>query len=151
MDMSDEIRIAAPKQVLFEALNDPEILQVCIPGCEELVQISPTELEATIVLKVGPVKARFAGAVTLDTANGPDEMSLSGGGTGGAMGFAKGGANVHLKEDGPTTILRYTATVQIGGKIAQLGNRLIQGTAKKLAARFFDNLSEQVERTKSVA
>lgn len=151
MELSDEIRIAAPKQVVFDALNDPDILRECIPGCEDLVQDSPTELHATVVLKVGPVKARFLGAVTLDTTNGPDGMSLTGEGKGGAAGFARGGAEVVLEEDGPDTILRYTAKAEVGGKIAQLGSRLINSTAKKLSAKFFGNLERTVGRTETAA
>jgi carbon monoxide dehydrogenase subunit G len=144
MDLSDEIRIQAPRDVVYRALNDPEILRECIPGCEELIQHSPENLEAKVVLKIGPVKARFAGEVTLDTTNAPDGFTLTGEGKGGAAGFAKGGAEVTLTEDGDETILAYTATVDIGGKIAQLGSRLIAGTAKKLSGKFFTRFGEIV-------
>lgn len=145
MELSEEIRIAAPKSSVYAALKDPEVLRECIPGCEELIQHSPTDLEAKVVLKIGPVKARFAGTVTLDTANAPDGFSLVGEGKGGAAGFAKGGADVTLEEDGSDTILRYVAKAEIGGKIAQLGSRLIQGTAKKLSAKFFDGFAKHLE------
>lgn len=144
MDLSDEIRISAPRDAVYRALNDPEILRQCIPGCEELIQHSPEHLEAKVVLKIGPVKARFAGEVTLDTANAPGGFSLTGEGKGGAAGFAKGGADVTLTEDGDDTILVYTASVDIGGKIAQLGSRLIAGTAKKLSGAFFTRFAEIV-------
>lgn len=144
MDLSDEIRISAPRDVVYRALNDPEILRECIPGCEELIQHSPEQLEAKVVLKIGPVKARFAGEVTLDTSNAPGGFTLTGEGKGGAAGFAKGGADVTLTEDGDDTILAYTATVDIGGKIAQLGSRLIAGTAKKLSGKFFTRFGEIV-------
>ena len=144
MELKDEIRIPAPKSVVYQALNDPEILKECIPGCEELIQNSPENLEAKVVLKIGPVKARFAGQVTLDTTDAPDGFSLSGEGKGGAAGFAKGGATVHLTEDGADTILTYVAKAEVGGKIAQLGSRLIQGTAKKLSGKFFTRFSEVV-------
>lgn len=144
MELTDEIRISAPRDVVYRALNDPEILKDCIPGCEELTQKSPTELEAKVVLKIGPVKARFAGEVTLDTANAPEGFSLAGEGKGGAAGFAKGGADVTLSEEGGETVLSYTAKVDIGGKIAQLGSRLIAGTAKKLSGKFFTRFGEIV-------
>lgn len=151
MELSDEIRIAASKAELYAALTDPEVLKASIPGCEELNKTSDTEMDAVVALKVGPVKARFKGAVTLDTSGAPDAMSLTGEGKGGAAGFAKGGADVTLEEDGAETILRYTAKAEVGGKIAQLGSRLIQGTAKKLSAKFFDNLRQEVEGTNDVA
>ena len=144
MDLSDEIRISAPRDVVYQALNNPEILQECIPGCEELTQNAPDELAAKVVLKIGPVKAKFAGEVTLDTSNAPDGFSLSGEGKGGAAGFAKGGADVTLTEDGDETVLSYTAKVDVGGKIAQLGSRLISGTAKKLSGKFFTRFGEIV-------
>lgn len=145
MELADEIVINAPKDQVYAALNDPEVLKKCIPGCEELVQHSDTELEAKVVLKVGPVKARFGGEVTLDKSGGPDAFSLSGQGNGGAAGHAKGGADVTLTADGDTTVLKYVAKAQIGGKIAQLGSRLIQGTAKKLAGKFFTSFAEVME------
>ena len=137
MELNDEVRIPAPKQVVYDALNDPEILRQCIPGCEELIQHSPTELEAKVVLKIGPVKARFSGNVMLQTEGAPNAFSLSGEGKGGAAGFAKGTADVTLREEGTETVLNYYAKAEVGGKIAQLGSRLINGTARKLSASFF--------------
>lgn len=147
MELSDEIVINAPKDAVYAALNDPEILQQCIPGCEELIKHSDTELEAKVVLKVGPVKARFSGTVVLDTEGAPDTFSLTGQGTGGAAGHAKGGADVTLTEDGAQTVLKYDAKAEIGGKIAQLGSRLIQSTAKKLAAKFFKTFADVMEES----
>jgi len=144
MELTDEIRIAAPRDAVYRALNDPEVLRECIPGCEELTQTAPNELEAKVVLKIGPVKARFAGEVTLDQSNAPDGFSLVGEGKGGAAGFAKGGADVTLTEDGDETVLTYTAKVDVGGKIAQLGSRLIAGTANKLSGKFFTRFGEVV-------
>lgn len=145
MELSDQITINAPKDRVYEALNDPEILQQCIPGCEELIKHSDTELEAKVVLKVGPVKAKFKGDVVLDTAGAPDAFSLSGQGNGGAAGHAKGGADVTLEEEAGVTVLTYTAKADVSGKLAQLGSRLIQGTAKKLAAKFFAKFAEIVD------
>ena len=130
MELSDEIIINAPKDRVYAALNDPEVLKQCIPGCDELIKHSDTELEAKVVLKVGPVKAKFSGDVQLDTAGAPDSFSLTGQGNGGAAGHAKGGADVTLTSDGENTILRYEAKADIAGKLAQLGSRLIQSTAK---------------------
>ncbi len=144
MDLSDEILIPAPRDVVYAALNDPEVLKDCIPGCEDLTKASDTELEAKVLLKVGPVKARFKGNVTLDPSGAPGHFSLTGQGNGGAAGFAKGGADVTLSEDGTGTVLRYEAKADIGGKLAQLGNRVVQSTAKKLAAQFFDNLKTRL-------
>ncbi len=145
MELADEIRIAAPKDTVYAALNDPEVLKQCIPGCEELIKHSDTELEAKVLLKVGPVKARFGGNVELDTDGAPDSFSLAGQGNGGAAGHARGGADVTLEEDGDKTILRYEAKAEIGGKLAQLGSRLIQSTAKKLASKFFKSFAEVME------
>ena len=144
MELSDEIIINAPKDQVYAALNDPDILKQCIPGCEELIKHSDTELEAKVVLKIGPVKARFSGDVQLDTAGAPDAFSLTGSGNGGAAGHAKGGADVTLTADGENTILRYEAKADIGGKLAQLGGRLIQSTAKKLAGKFFKSFANVV-------
>jgi len=146
MELADEIIINAPKDRVYAALNDPEILQQCIPGCEELIKHSDTELEAKVVLKIGPVKARFSGDVQLDTAGAPDAFSLTGQGNGGTAGHAKGGADVTLTADGDQTILRYNAKADIGGKLAQLGSRLIQSTAKKLAGKFFKSFADVVNQ-----
>lgn len=144
MELKDEIRIPAPRDVVHRALNDPEVLRQCIPGCEELEQLSPEHLVAKVVLKVGPVKAKFAGEVTLDNSAAPESFSLTGEGKGGAAGFAKGGAQVTLTEGDGETLLSYEAKADVGGKIAQLGSRLIQGTAKKLSGKFFSKFAEVV-------
>ena len=144
MELSDEIEISVPMQTVYDALNNVDILKKCIPGCEELVRKSDNQLEAKVVLKVGPVKARFSGQVTLDVSRGPEKFSLSGQGNGGAAGFAKGGADVTLSNKGNVTVLSYKAKAEIGGKLAQLGSRLIQSTAKKLATKFFKSFSEVV-------
>ncbi len=144
MDLSDEILVPASRESVYRALNDPEILKNCIPGCEELTKSSDTELQARIMLKVGPVKARFSGTVTLDPTGAPERFTLNGQGSGGAAGFAKGGAEVELQDRGDETLLKYTAKADIGGKIAQLGSRLVQSTSKKLAAQFFQRFSESV-------
>ena len=146
MEMKDEIRIAAPRDRVYAALNDPDILKACIPGCEELIRHSDTELEAKVVLKVGPVKAKFGGNVTLDNSQAPERFSLTGEGSGGVAGFAKGGADVELvDEGGSATLLRYEAKADIGGKIAQLGSRLINSTANRLAGQFFEKFKQTVE------
>ena len=147
MELNDEILISAPVATVYAALNDPAILQECIPGCEELIKHSDTELEAKVTLKVGPVKAKFAGNVVLDTAGAPDQFSLTGAGNGGVAGFAKGGADVVLEEVDGQTLLKYTAKAEIGGKIAQLGSRLMTSTAKKLAGKFFARFAELVDET----
>lgn len=144
MELQDEILIKAPRDVVYAALNDPEVLQACIPGCEELIKHSDTDLEAKVVLKIGPVKARFGGKVTLNPENPPARFTLTGEGSGGAAGFARGGASVDLEAQGDDTLLRYDARAEIGGKLAQLGSRLIQSTARKLAASFFTAFAEKV-------
>ncbi len=144
MDMSGQYRIPADVATVWAALNDAEVLEQCIPGCEELEKESDTELTAKVALKIGPVKARFAGKVLLEDLNPPHSYSIVGEGQGGVAGFAKGGADVTLTEDGAETILDYTAKAQVGGKLARLGSRLIQSTSAKLADQFFDNFSKAV-------
>ena len=144
MELSDNIRIEAPMQTVYAALNDPVVLMACIPGCEELVKRSDTELEAKVVLKIGPMKARFSGNVTLDVTGAPQQFSISCTGNGGIAGFARGGADVVLQADGAATILSYVATAEIGGKMAHLGSRLVQSTASKLSGQFFAKFAEIV-------
>ena len=144
MELNDEILINAPLTTVYDALNNPEILQKCIPGCEELIRHSPTDLEARIVLKIGPVKARFSGKVVLDPTGAPDRFSLTGEGSGGVAGFAKGGADVVLTEAEGGTLVSYTAKADVGGKIAQLGSRLIKGAATKLSGDFFGSLAAEI-------
>ncbi|MBO39335.1 MAG: carbon monoxide dehydrogenase [Rhodospirillaceae bacterium] len=144
MDMTGEYRIAAPRERVWEALNDPEILKICIPGCEELNKDSDTELSAKVSTKVGPVSAKFTGKVTLSDINPPEGYKITGEGQGGVAGFAKGGAEVKLEEDGNETVLTYTATAQVGGKLAQIGSRLIDSTAKKMAGQFFGKFAEAI-------
>lgn len=142
MELTGEYRIAASKAKVWAALNDAEILGRCIPGCEELTKSSDTAMSAKVVLKIGPVKARFSGNVTLENLDPPNGYTIVGEGQGGVAGFAKGGADVQLVEDGDETILTYQAKAQVGGKIAQLGSRLIQSTAAKLADKFFVNFRD---------
>jgi carbon monoxide dehydrogenase subunit G len=143
-----EERIAASVQKVWEALNDPETLKACIPGCETLEKKSDTELAAIVVLKIGPIKARFAGEVTLKNLNPPHSYTIEGEGKGGIAGFAKGGADVNLTEEGPgVTLLKYAAKADVGGKIAQLGSRLITSTSKKLAGEFFSTFNAKVSGT----
>lgn len=141
MDMTGEYRIPAPRQRVWEALNDPEILKAAIPGCEELTKVGDNDLEARVKAKVGPVSATFTGKVTLADLNPPVSYRIAGEGKGGAAGFARGGADVQLAEDPAGTILRYSAKADVGGKLAQIGSRLIQGTAKKMADDFFGKFS----------
>ncbi|WP_353643155.1 carbon monoxide dehydrogenase subunit G [Mesorhizobium sp. WSM2239] len=140
-----EERISAPIHKVWEALNDADVLRASIPGCQSLEKKSDSELAATVVLKIGPIKATFAGGVTLANLNPPHSYTISGEGKGGVAGFAKGAADVRLVEDGPgTTVLTYEAKADVGGKIAQLGSRLIQSTSKKLAGQFFATFNEKV-------
>ena len=144
MNMQGEERIAASVDAVWAALNDPAVLKACIPGCEALEKTSETEMTATVGLKLGPVKAKFSGAVQLKNLKPPHSYTIQGEGKGGIAGFAKGGADVTLTPDGDATILAYTVTADVGGKIAQLGSRLIDSTAKKLAGQFFSSLNEKV-------
>lgn len=140
-----EERISAPLEKVWAALNDPAVLKESIPGCQSLEKKSDTDLAATVVLKIGPIKATFNGEVTLKNLNPPHSYTIQGEGKGGIAGFAKGGADVKLTADGPdTTILKYEAKADVGGKIAQLGSRLITSTSKKLAGEFFSTFNEKV-------
>ena len=145
MQMNDSQRIPASKQKVWAALNNPDILKQCIPGCQSLEMANSNEMTATVVLKVGPVKATFGGKVTLSDLDPPNSYRISGEGSGGIAGFAKGGATVKLSEESAdVTILSYEVDAQIGGKLAQLGGRLIDSTARKLAGEFFRSFGEVV-------
>jgi carbon monoxide dehydrogenase subunit G len=145
MNLSGEYRLPLPRQTVWNGLNDPEILKQCIPGCDELVKSSDTEMSAKVGLKIGPMTAKFTGKVTLSDLDPPNGYKIAGEGQGGVAGFGKGSAVVTLEDDGAGgTILRYTADSQVGGKMAQLGSRLIDATAKKLADEFFGKFAEIV-------
>ncbi len=145
MDMTGEYRIPASREKVWAALNDPETLRASIPGCESLERVSDEGFAATVVAKVGPVRAKFKGQVTLSDLNPPEGYKISGEGKGGAAGFAKGGADVKLiAESGEMTVLSYTARADVGGKLAQLGSRLVDATAKKMADEFFENFRAQL-------
>ncbi len=144
MDMTGEYRIRAPRQKVWDALNDPEILKQCIAGCEELEKTSDTEFSARVHTRVGPVSAKFTGKVELSEIDPPNGYRISGEGQGGVAGFAKGGASVKLAEDGAETVLTYEANATVGGKLAQIGSRLIDATARKMADDFFSKFAETV-------
>jgi hypothetical protein len=144
MDMTGSQRIEASRDVVYAALNDVDVLKQCIPGCESIERLSDTELQAKVTLKIGPVKASFNGKVFLSDLDPPNGYTISGEGAGGVAGHAKGGAKVRLEEDGEATILHYDVSAEVGGKIAQLGSRLIDATAKKLANDFFQTFSAVV-------
>jgi carbon monoxide dehydrogenase subunit G len=138
MQMNDTQNVPASRQVVWAALNDPDILWQCIPGCQTLEMTSPTEMIAKVIIKIGPVKATFGGKVSLSDLDPPSGYRITGEGSGGVAGFAKGGAVIRLEEVGEQkTLLHYEVDSQIGGKLAQLGGRLIDSTAKKLASEFF--------------
>lgn len=144
MEIKGEYKIAAPREKVFAALNDPTVLQACIPGCESLEKTSDTEMKAKVRMRIGPVSASFSGKVTLSDIDPPNGYKISGEGQGGAAGFAKGGAVVTLREDAGDTVLNYNVDAQVGGKIAQVGARLIDGTARKLADEFFGKFAAMV-------
>jgi carbon monoxide dehydrogenase subunit G len=142
MDMSGERRIPAPRARVWEALNDPEMLRAAIPGCESVTRTAEDAFEAKLALKIGPMAAKFGAKVKLENVVAPASYTITGEGNGGAMGFAKGGADVALDEIGPEeTVLRYTVKAQVGGKMAQLGARLIDSTAKQMSDQFFDRFA----------
>src|ERR1700689_3233940 len=144
MTMSGEVQLPASRDQVWAKLNDAETLKSCIPGCEELVMSSPTEFTAVATTKIGPVKARFKGKVHLTDLDPPNGYKISGEGDGGVAGFAKGGASVSLTEKDGGTLLTYNVEAQIGGKLAQLGQRLVNGAAKKIADDFFKNFAANV-------
>ncbi len=151
MEMTGEYRIPAPRELVWEALNDPEVLKASIPGCDTLEKLSDTSFAATVTAKVGPVKAKFKGEVALSDIDPPNGYTISGEGKGGAAGFAKGGAKVALEADGADTVLRYQVDANVGGKLAQIGSRLIDGTARKMADEFFGAFAQQVEARAAAA
>ncbi len=139
LEMSGEYELPQDRKTVWKALNDPEILKVCIPGCETLEKISDTEFQAVVKLTIGPVSARFKGKVRLDDLDPPNSYTIAGEGEGGVAGFAKGSAAVSLSDVAEGTKLSYKASAATGGKIAQLGQRLVAGSAKKTADQFFTN------------
>ncbi len=146
MHMSDSRLINAPRDVVWAAILDPEVLKQCVPGCTEMAGSPEDGFEATVVQKVGPVKATFKGKVSLDDVDAPSKVVLNGEGKGGAAGFAKGGATVRLEEESPeSTMLHYDVEAKVGGKLAQLGSRIIDGFAKKMADQFFQNFQDVIE------
>ncbi|HEY1299697.1 MAG TPA: carbon monoxide dehydrogenase subunit G [Stellaceae bacterium] len=145
MEMTGEFRIPASRQRVWEALNDPEILKECIPGCETIEKVSDTEFTAKVVAKVGPVRATFGGKVNLSDLDPPRGYTISGEGSGGVAGFAKGSAKVDLDEEGAdATLLKYAVQAHVGGKLAQIGSRLIDGTSRKMASDFFERFATTV-------
>jgi carbon monoxide dehydrogenase subunit G len=144
MEMTGSQRIEAPRERVWAALNDPEVLKACIPGCQSLEKLDDSHMRATAAVKVGPVSARFNGQVTLSEIDPPNGYRITGEGQGGAAGFAKGGALVKLSDDGAATLLHYEVSAQVGGKLAQVGGALIDATAKQMAGAFFKRLAEAV-------
>jgi carbon monoxide dehydrogenase subunit G len=151
MDMTGERRISAPPEAVWAALNDPEILRAAIPGCEDLVKESDTAMQASAVVKVGPINAKFTGKVLLHDLDPPNGYRITGEGQGGVAGFAKGGATVTLHADGAGTLLKYDVKAQVGGKMAQLGARLIDASARQMADAFFTRFAELVATPMSEA
>lgn len=144
MTMSGAYQLAVSRETVWAKLNDAETLKACIPGCEQLDKVSDTEFQAVATTKIGPVKAKFKGTVTLSDLDPPNGYKISGQGDGGVAGFAKGGATVALTEKDGGTLLTYNVEAQIGGKLAQLGQRLVNGAAKKIADDFFKNFAATV-------
>jgi carbon monoxide dehydrogenase subunit G len=144
MELKNEQRLALPRQTVWEALNDPDVLQACIPGCESFDKVDENAYDAAVTAKVGPVKARFKGRVSLDELNPPESYTLSFEGQGGQAGFAKGSASVRLDEADGGTRIGYAVNATVGGKLAQLGSRLVKGAAEKTAAEFFDNFARHM-------
>ena len=145
MTMTGEVELAAPREAVWKKLNDPEVLKACIPGCQSLDVIGENQFQAVATNRVGPVKATFKGKVRLTDLDPPNGYKISGEGDGGIAGFAKGGASVSLTEKDGGTLLSYNVEAQIGGKLAQLGQRLVNGAAKKLADDFFTKFAAAVK------
>jgi carbon monoxide dehydrogenase subunit G len=146
MDLTGSYTIPAKQSVVWAALNDPNILRESIPGCETLSMLSETEFAATIVAKIGPLKARFTGKVELSEIDPNNGYKIRGEGSGGVAGFAKGGARIHLQAVGDSTVLTYEIEAQIGGKLAQLGSRLITGVVNSMAEKFFTALVAKISQ-----
>jgi carbon monoxide dehydrogenase subunit G len=145
LDIKGEYRISNNRQRVWEALNDPAVLRKCIPGCESLAMVGTTQMDARIVATIGPVKSKFDTRITLDNLNPPESYTLSGESKAGAAGFGRGSADVHLQEVDGGTLLTYSAKMQVGGKLAQVGSRLVLGATKKLADDFFGNFSRELD------
>ena len=137
VDIDGEFRVPAPRERVWEALNDPNVLKECIPGCERIERQSDGEFLAVVRARIGPVNARFKGRIELSNLEPPASYTIQGAGQGGAAGFGRGSADVRLEAQGDETLLRYRAGFQVGGKLAQIGSRLIVGATRKLAADFF--------------
>jgi carbon monoxide dehydrogenase subunit G len=150
MELTGQERIAAPRTRVWQALNDPEILKACIPGCESIEMVSPTEMKARVALKLGPIKTNFSGQVTLSDIDPPNGYTISGEGNGGSAGGARGSAQVRLADDGDHSLLSYRVTSQVTGKVAQLGARLVDSAAQKLAGDFFGKFRELVSAPPTV-
>jgi carbon monoxide dehydrogenase subunit G len=145
MDMKGEFRIPLRQDVVWRALNDTDILKASIPGCDELIRESDTVLKGRISAAVGPVRAKFSGTATLSDIDAPNGYTLTGSGSGGAAGMVKGGARVRLVTEGSETVLHYEANAQVAGKLAQIGSRLVDMAAKKMADDFFGNFVTQLQ------
>ncbi len=143
MEMKGEQLVPAPQQATWEALNDPQVLKACVPGCDSIVAAGPDTYEVLMVARVGPVSAKFKGKLTLSDVNPPTSYSIAFEGQGGAAGFAKGGAQVRLAPEGHATKLSYDVKANVGGKLAQIGSRLVDAAAKKVADDFFRNFNER--------
>ncbi|MBI4190321.1 MAG: carbon monoxide dehydrogenase subunit G [Betaproteobacteria bacterium] len=148
MEMSGEQTILRPQAVTWSSITDPRVLKACIPGCESMDKVGDNEYELVMGAKVGPVSAKFKGKITLADVDAPHAYTLIFEGQGGVAGFAKGQANVRLLPDGETTRLQYTAKAMIGGKLAQVGSRLVDGVARKMAESFFSAFNEHVSGVK---
>jgi len=150
MELIGEEHVNAPPTAVWNALNDADVLRQCIPGCQTLEKVSDLEFAATVKVRIGPVSATFQGAVTLSDIVPEESYTISGEGRGGIAGFAKGGARVVLTAEGDGTKLSYRVDAQVGGKLAQIGSRLVDSTSKKLAAQFFSKFNEVTSERRSV-